>query len=73
MYIYVYIDHGMFTHVRTHPVSLCLLEAVCVYVIWSLSGILYFSSLVAATAKAVSTGMMAPLSCNSLIGKLARY
>lgn len=24
-------------------------------------------------AKAVSTGMMAPLSCNSLIGKLARY
>ena len=26
-----------------------------------------------ATAKAVSTGMMAPLSCNSLIGKLARY
>ena len=59
----------MLTHVRTHPVPLCLLEAVCV--LWSLSAILY--STPGATAKAVSTGMMAPLSCNSLIGKLARY
>ena len=69
--MYIYIDHGMFTHVRTHPVPLCLLEAVCVCVMVLIRHTLFF--IPGATAKAVSTGMMAPLSCNSLIGKLARY